>query len=137
MKMATIKKRLAKSRPMVSVTLRMPEDVVTDLKRVAPLRGFSGYQSLVRAYVGETTETIQRLLAASTHKDLRAMEREALALKTGAGTFGATRLYQQSESLELACLAGDRTRASEIVATLPRAVQATCRLLSGRYDVPV
>lgn len=52
MKMATLKKRLAKSRPMVSVTLRMPEDVVTDLKRVAPLRGFSGYQSLMRAYVG-------------------------------------------------------------------------------------
>ena len=37
---------------MVSVTLRMPEDVVTDLKRLAPLRGFSGYQTLMRTYVG-------------------------------------------------------------------------------------
>lgn len=52
MKMETISKRLAKNRPMVSVTLRMPEDVVDDLKRVAPLRGFSGYQALLRAYVG-------------------------------------------------------------------------------------
>lgn len=52
MKMATVKKRLAKDRPMISVTLRMPEDVVEDLKRLAPLRGFSGYQALVRAYVG-------------------------------------------------------------------------------------
>lgn len=37
---------------MVSVTLRMPEDVIDDLKQVAPLMGFSGYQPLIRAYVG-------------------------------------------------------------------------------------
>ena len=37
---------------MSSVTLRMPEDVVQDLKRIAPLLGFSGYQPLIRAYVG-------------------------------------------------------------------------------------
>lgn len=52
MKMETIKKRLAKDRPMVSVTLRMPDDVVSDLKRVAPLKGYSGYQALMRSYVG-------------------------------------------------------------------------------------
>lgn len=52
MKMQTIKKRLSKERPMISVTLRMPQDVVEDLKRMAPLRGFSGYQALMRAYVG-------------------------------------------------------------------------------------
>lgn len=52
MKMETIKKRLVKNRPMVSVTLRMPEDVIVDLKRIAPVKGFSGYQGLMRAYVG-------------------------------------------------------------------------------------
>lgn len=52
MKMETVKKRLARNRPMISVTLRMPEDVVDDLKRIAPLRGFTGYQALMRAYVG-------------------------------------------------------------------------------------
>ena len=52
MKMETIKKRLAKDRPMISVTLRMPEDIVEDMKRVAPMKGFSGYQALMRAYVG-------------------------------------------------------------------------------------
>ena len=31
----------------------MPEDVVEDLKRVAPLLGFSGYQPLIRAYIGQ------------------------------------------------------------------------------------
>jgi hypothetical protein len=28
-------------------------DVIEDLKRIAPLRGFSGYQPLVRAYIGQ------------------------------------------------------------------------------------
>jgi hypothetical protein len=38
---------------MTTVTLRMPEDVVADLKRIAPQLGFSGYQPLIRAYVGQ------------------------------------------------------------------------------------
>lgn len=53
MKADALKKRLAKDRPMTSVTIRMPEDVIEDLKRVAPLLGFSGYQPLIRAYVGQ------------------------------------------------------------------------------------
>jgi hypothetical protein len=53
MKVEALKKRLEKNRPMSSVTIRIPEDVVEDLKRVAPLLGFSGYQPLIRAYIGQ------------------------------------------------------------------------------------
>jgi hypothetical protein len=53
MKVETLKKRLDKNRPMTSITIRIPEDVIEDLKRVAPLLGFSGYQPLVRAYLGQ------------------------------------------------------------------------------------
>ncbi len=53
MKIETLKKRLNQNRPMTTVTIRMPEDVIDDLKRVAPLLGFSGYQPLVRAYIGQ------------------------------------------------------------------------------------
>jgi len=53
MKVETLKRRLSRNRPMVAITLRMPEDVVEDLKRIAPLLGFSGYQPLIRAYVGQ------------------------------------------------------------------------------------
>jgi predicted transcriptional regulator len=53
MKIDTLKQRLDRNRPMTSVTIRMPEDVVEDLKRVAPLLGFSGYQPLIRAYIGQ------------------------------------------------------------------------------------
>jgi len=38
---------------MVTISMRIPEDVVEDLKRVAPLLGFSGYQPLIRAYIGQ------------------------------------------------------------------------------------
>lgn len=31
----------------------MPKDVIDDLKRVAPHLGFSGYQPLMRAYIGQ------------------------------------------------------------------------------------
>lgn len=53
MKTSDLKKRLRRDRPMTTISVRMPEDVVNNLKRVAPLLGFSGYQPLLRAYVGQ------------------------------------------------------------------------------------
>ena len=53
MKISDLRKRLRRDRPMTSVTLRIPGDVVDDLKRVAPMLGFSGYQPLIRAYIGQ------------------------------------------------------------------------------------
>jgi hypothetical protein len=53
MKLETLKKRLNKNRSMRTITINVPEDVVEDLKRVAPLLGFSGYQPLARAYIGQ------------------------------------------------------------------------------------
>jgi hypothetical protein len=62
MKVEALKKRLDKNRPMTSITIRIPEDVIEDLKRVAPLLGFSGYQPLVRAYLGQGLRTdLERL----------------------------------------------------------------------------
>ncbi|GEA27577.1 hypothetical protein MiAbW_02144 [Microcystis aeruginosa NIES-4325] len=53
MKVEALKKRLERNRPMTTITIRIPEDVIEDLKRVAPLLGFSGYQPLIRAYIGQ------------------------------------------------------------------------------------
>lgn len=47
MKLETIKKRLDPKRPMVSITLRMPADLVADLKQIAPAKGMTGYQALI------------------------------------------------------------------------------------------
>lgn len=48
-----LEKRLRKDRPMTTVNLRLPEDVVQDLERLAPRLGFSGFLALLRAYVGQ------------------------------------------------------------------------------------
>ena len=62
MKINKLKQRLRKDRPMTMISLRMPEDVVEDLKRIAPLLGFSGYQPLMRAYIGQGLRTdLERL----------------------------------------------------------------------------
>ena len=62
MKANDLKRRLQKDRNMVPISMRMPEDVIEDLKRVAPLLGFSGYQPLIRAYIGQgLREDLERL----------------------------------------------------------------------------
>ena len=48
-----IKERLRRDRPMTTISIRIPEDVIDDLKELAPKFGFSGYQPLIRAYVGQ------------------------------------------------------------------------------------
>ncbi len=53
MKTNKIAQRLQKNRPMTMVSIRIPADVIEDLKRVAPMLGFSGYQVLIKAYIGQ------------------------------------------------------------------------------------
>ena len=48
-----LKAKLQPNRKKVMVSIRMPEDVIEELKRIAPLLGFSGYQPLMRAYIGQ------------------------------------------------------------------------------------
>ena len=53
MKSDKLRRRLDKNRTMVPVSIRIPEDVFEDLKRISPQLGFSGYQPLIRAYIGQ------------------------------------------------------------------------------------
>lgn len=48
-----LKKRLSKDRPMTTITLRIPVDVVESLKEIAPHKGFTGYQTLLKSYLSE------------------------------------------------------------------------------------
>lgn len=38
---------------MTVISLRIPDDVIEELKEIAPSLGFSGYQPLIRAYIGQ------------------------------------------------------------------------------------
>lgn len=53
MKTNKLAQRLQKDRPTTMVSIRIPNDVIEDLKRVAPMLGMTGYQSLVKAYIGQ------------------------------------------------------------------------------------
>ena len=66
-----LKKRLTKDRQMTTISIRIPGDVIDDLKEIAPALGFSGYQPLIRAYIGQ-----------GLRKDLAAMEHSQLLTLT-------------------------------------------------------
>jgi hypothetical protein len=46
-----IRRNLRPNKPMTLISLRLPEDVIDDLKEIAPTLGFGGYQALIRAYI--------------------------------------------------------------------------------------
>jgi hypothetical protein len=48
-----IRGRMRPDRPMTTISIRIPEDLIADLKEMAPLLGFSGYQPLIRSYIGQ------------------------------------------------------------------------------------
>ena len=71
----TLKKRLAKDRPVTSITLRIPVDVVDSLKTIAPHKGYSGYQTLLKSYISEGLRRDEATFASD------AVQRLARALK--------------------------------------------------------
>lgn len=81
MKTQHLRDRLQKERPMTTISIRMPEDVVEDLKRVAPLLGFSGYQPLIRAYIGQgLRQDLERLdRTPGLEKLLESLRRQGVA----------------------------------------------------------
>jgi CopG antitoxin of type II toxin-antitoxin system len=50
-----MKKKLVptKDRATTSISMRIPVDVLEKLKRMAPAMGMSGYQSLIKYYIGQ------------------------------------------------------------------------------------
>ena len=46
-------KRSKKDRPRAIISMRMPADVIEDLKEIAPMLGFGSYQPLMRSYIGQ------------------------------------------------------------------------------------
>ncbi len=71
----TLKKRLSRDRPVTSITLRIPVDVVDSLKAIAPHKGLSGYQTLLKSYISEGLRRDEAMYSAD------AVERLTRALK--------------------------------------------------------
>ena len=60
--------RLRKDRPMTTISIRIPEDVIEELKEMAPALGYSGYQPLIRSYIGRGLRKDAELLENSPAK---------------------------------------------------------------------
>lgn len=71
----TLKTRLAKDRPVTSITMRIPVDVVESLKAIAPHKGYGGYQTLLKSYISEGLRRDEAVYASA------AIERLANALE--------------------------------------------------------
>lgn len=68
---------------MTSVTIRMPEDVIDDLKALAPQLGFSGYQPLIRAYVGQgLRQDMEKLESAEMSALIESLKKRGVSART-------------------------------------------------------
>ncbi len=77
-----IKQRLVKDRLMTSITLRIPVDVVDSLKELAPKTGHSGYQALLKSYVGEGLRRDEaKYTFAPTKRLLQALKKRGVSAK--------------------------------------------------------
>ena len=75
-----LKTRLRRDRPMTTISLRMPADVIDDLKEIAPMLGFSGYQPLMRSYIGQSLrKDLQRLDGSQVDALTRSLRKQGIA----------------------------------------------------------
>jgi putative addiction module component (TIGR02574 family) len=58
-----LKKRLQRDRASTRITMRIPVDVVESLKALAPLKGFTAYQTLLKGYISEGLRRDQKALS--------------------------------------------------------------------------
>jgi hypothetical protein len=78
----TLKKRLDKDRPVTSITLRIPVDVVDSLKAIAPHKGLGGYQTLLKAYISEGLRRDEAIYASDAIQRLaRALKKRGVSAK--------------------------------------------------------
>ena len=77
---ARVKPCFAKDRSMTSITPRTPVDVLEPMKNIAFQRGFTGYQTLLKAYLrdGLHRDTAQ-LAAAGRARFIDALKRRGVA----------------------------------------------------------
>ncbi len=116
--------------------VRAPSAVIIDARALETLERDTDAALLVdlaRAFVTETAARLASISAAVQTRDLGALEREALALKGGAGMFGAAQLVDYAGALEQACLSNDLDRAIEVVRAMPKVKLTACKALADRY----
>jgi hypothetical protein len=74
-----LKKRMRKDRASTTITMRIPVDVVESLKALAPLKGFTAYQTLLKSYISEGLRRDEAQLGqSSAHKLAQVLKRRGV-----------------------------------------------------------
>ena len=81
-----IRRNMQVDKPMTLISFRLPEHVIEDLKEVAPLLGFGGYQALIRAYIsnGLRKHLAEREASRAIDQAVEEFSRRLLALGVSA-----------------------------------------------------
>jgi hypothetical protein len=83
MKINNLKKRLRKDRSTSIIQVRMPDDVIEDLKRIAPKLGIPGYQALICHYVGKCLrEDLEKLENTPVDELIKSLKRHGVSEET-------------------------------------------------------
>ncbi len=92
--------------------------------------------SLVTLFLEELADRRSLVCTAIRRRDLSTLLREAHALKSSAGTYGAPRLRQVCLTLERACQQGDRQLALASASSLVRAIDQTATAVRDWLQQP-
>lgn len=78
-----LKERLRQDRPNTTITLRIPVDVVETLKAIAPSKGYSGYQTLLKSYISDGLRRDEAQMDSQTTQRLaEALKRRGISDRT-------------------------------------------------------
>jgi PAS domain S-box-containing protein len=75
-------------------------------------------QELVKTFILETVERLERISRAASVRDIATLEREAHSLKSSSGTFGAQALQERAGEIESACQSGKAEAAVELTTNI-------------------
>ena len=87
---------------------------------------------LIKTFIAETVDRLRRMSQSADSVDIKSLEREAHALKSSSGTFGALQLEEQARALELACRGGNATDALGLMKSIHGMALAASKALVGR-----
>jgi hypothetical protein len=108
-----MRERLGKERVMTSISLRIPENVIEDLKEIAPSLGYSGYQGLIKGYISQgLRRDLERLEGSDVQALTESLRKQGVADEVIASAIADARILDGAFETELRRLADTKDRTS-------------------------
>jgi len=72
--------RMGKDRPWANVTLRLPVDLIDELKEITPMLGWSKYETVIRGYIAQgLAKDLERLWGSQAAALTESLRRQGVA----------------------------------------------------------